>query len=433
MTAVLRRRWRLAAAAAATVGFVQYDRKYCYARATRNIRSFYAAAWTLYEYKINWKKAETAQAKSSIHDRVARRWYEVCCKNGGLYIKIGQSVTTLAHVLPPEYLKYFSNLHDQAPQADYEDVESILSEELGVNISEDPRFESFEPVAIASASIAQVHKATLKDGAEVAVKIQKPWIRKQLPFDLACYRLLVFLLEKAFDLPMFWTTKTVCDVITNEADFRVEAENSRRAAVGWKSATRDLANRVHVPKVFDDLSTERVLTQEWIDGIKINDIGRLEHDGFDRKEIAQVMIAMFADQIFRTGFIHGDPHPGNILVRRHPSNNSLQMVCLDHGMYQDFTEAFRVSYSELWCAICTSDEETMNRVCDAWGIADSELFATMQLLKPFSKKKAAHIKSTSRMEILQHTLDMQTHGYDRIKRMLRDSELVPREFVFLGR
>jgi len=218
----------------------------------------------------------------SVHDRVAKIWYDVCAKNGGLYVKLGQSVNTMAHVLPPEYMKYFSNLLDQAPQASYQDVKRILEEDLGSELVS--RFKNFEPVAIASASIAQVHRATLEDGTQVAVKIQKPWIQKQLPFDLACYRILVYLLEKAFDLPMFWTTRTVCNVITDESDFRVEALNSERAAQNWNESSK-WRNRVYVPKVFSDFTSRRVLVQEFVTGRKINEIVKLESEGFNRKEI----------------------------------------------------------------------------------------------------------------------------------------------------
>ena len=415
------------------VGGIEYDRRICYARATRNLRSFYAAIWTLYEYKINWHRAKTPLEKSQVHDRVAKRWYDVCCKNGGLYIKLGQSVTTLNHVLPPEYLKYFQHLHDQAPQADYEEVRRIFREDLGVDIEDDERFQSFEPIALASASIAQVHKAVLRNGDVVAVKVQKPWIRKQLPFDLGCYRILVYALEKAFDLPMYWTTGTVCSVISNEADFVVEAANAKRAANEWNKS-EEWRGKVYVPKVYDHLTTGRVLTQEWIDGIKINELGALESAGFRRREVAQRMIGMFADQIFATGFIHGDPHPGNLLVRREPSSGDMQMVCLDHGMYQEFSATFRRAYSELWVAICTGDSETMERICDEWAVGDSELFATLQMLKPYNAKKSSqHTKSTSRADILAHTLEMRQHGFERVRKMLKDTSQVPQEFVFLGR
>ena len=197
-------------------------------------------------------------------------------------------------------MKYFSSLLDQAPQASYEDVKRILEEDLNSTIEE--KFEHFEPVAIASASIAQVHRARLKDGTEVAVKIQKPWIQKQLPFDLACYRILVFLLEKAFDLPMFWTTKTVCDVITAESDFRTEALNSERAKRNWNSSSK-WRNRIYVPNLYSEFTAKRVMVQEFVKGRKINEIVKLESEGYNRKEIAEYMIGMFAGR-FSSSFIH---------------------------------------------------------------------------------------------------------------------------------
>jgi aarF domain-containing kinase len=133
-----------------------------------------AAVVTLWDYKFT--RLETSDSLDQLHERVARRWYDVCCTNAGLYIKLGQQIATMNHVLPAPYLKYFSQLNDRAPSTDYATVSRIVSEEFGV-ASPDDVFDDFERAPIASASIAQVHRAKMKDGRQVAVKVQKPEVR----------------------------------------------------------------------------------------------------------------------------------------------------------------------------------------------------------------------------------------------------------------
>ncbi len=280
-----------------------YDTFFCYERFNRNARSVIAALQTAYDYKVEFPKAMTPAEESDIHRRVANRCYDVCCENGGLYVKLGQTITTMAHVMPPEYYEIFKNLHDQAPQADPEAVRNVIREELGDE--PDSIFSHFEPTAVASASIAQVHRATLRDGTPVAIKVQKPWISWQMPWDLACYRLLVYALDWYFEMPMYWTTDSVCRAITDEADFRVEARYSERAAKNW--ATSAFSQDVHVPKVHWPYTSRKVMCQEWCEGVKINETAKLEALGFDRTKVANTMVNIFADQIFRTGLVHGDP------------------------------------------------------------------------------------------------------------------------------
>lgn len=269
---------------AAGAGFVVFDTQFRYSRATRNLRSCVAAVQTLYDYKIAIKHSHDPATESQIHDRVAKRWYEVCAKNGGLYVKLGQSVTTLAHVLPPEYLPHFRKLLDEAPSAPMDDIERIVKEDFGASVEE--VFATFNPEPVASASIAQVHEATLPCGQHVAVKIQKPWIKHQIDWDLACYQLLVAALEWAFDLPIYWATEPVCASIRAEADFVQEGLNSERAARSWRA----LGDAVHVPRVFWSKTTKRVMTQEFVEGIRLHEVAGLEAAGFKRAEIARRMV-----------------------------------------------------------------------------------------------------------------------------------------------
>mmetsp|Transcript_21358 Transcript_21358/g.48244 ORF Transcript_21358/g.48244 Transcript_21358/m.48244 type:complete len:589 (-) Transcript_21358:52-1818(-) len=411
-------------ACTAAIVWHQYDTHFKYARFNRNVRSIWAAVETLVDYKFLFARQRTAEELEALHERVAKRWYDVCCKNAGLYIKLGQQIATMNHILPPPYLKYFSELHDQAPSVSFEVVEGIFRREFKGKKPQDV-FLEFEEMPIASASIAQVHRARLADGTPVAVKIQKPEIAVQLPWDLGCFHLLVFCFEKIFDLPMYWTVEPLCKAVRQEVDFHIEARNSEIAKDFF-----DQDKRFYIPSVCWDFTSERVLTMEWIDGIKISKLSTLRENGFDVAAVAHLMVEAFSRQIFLSGFVHADPHPGNMLVRRRPNSRETQLVILDHGSYLSESELFRKQYCELWKAMVLLDTATVDTICKSWGIKDSNFFASLQLLKPYNPEKhSVHLNATTMEDIVK----LQVEAYERVKRLLSDSQQVPRELILLGR
>lgn len=329
------------------------------------------------------------------------------------------------HVLPREYTSLFSQMFDKAPACPKDEILRVFREDFD-GLDPDDVFAEFDEEPVASASIAQVHRATTRDGRRVAVKIQKPHIVGQLPWDLGCYRFLVFALEKIFDLPMYWTVDSVCESIRNEADFRVEAQNADRARENLPKSTT-----AYVPIVYKDLTTKRVLTMEWVDGVKINDVEAVEGMGFSVPRVLEMMVEAFSEQIFFSGFIHGDPHPGNVFVRPNPSRPSQpQIVILDHGLYVKASETFRKRYCDLWRAMVLMDTSSVAEICREWGIADAEFFASLQLLKPYKPDKGVvHVANTTRADVMHFRQNVK----ERARSLLKDTRLVPREIIILGR
>eukprot|EP00288_Rhodomonas_lens_P017032 CAMPEP_0177694666 /NCGR_PEP_ID=MMETSP0484_2-20121128/3053_1 /TAXON_ID=354590 /ORGANISM="Rhodomonas lens, Strain RHODO" /LENGTH=584 /DNA_ID=CAMNT_0019205555 /DNA_START=28 /DNA_END=1783 /DNA_ORIENTATION=+ len=399
----------------------QYDTHFRYARFNRNVRSVGAAVATLVDYKI--VLARKPESLEDLHERVAKRWYDVCCTNAGLYIKLGQQIATMNFVLPPAYQKYFSTLNDQAPSVDYATVSRIISEEFNGKKPEE-LFKTFDKEPIASASIAQVHKATLHDGTRVAVKVQKPEIQVQLGWDLACFRLLAFSFEKIFDMPMYWMVDTVDEAVRLEGDFRVEGVNAELCAQDVTSAC--LRAQSHVGAKHEAGADDGV-----DEGVKISDSEGLRKHGFRPEQVAKMMVDLFAHQIFISGFVHADPHPGNIFVRPLQANPSKpELVLLDHGSYLSSSEEFRVQLCDFWTAMVLMDTGRVEAICTEWGVRDAQLFASLQLLKPYApEKNIVHLETTSRAQVLQ----MQLAAYERAKAMLEDSEALPRELIMLGR
>ncbi|KAJ3283515.1 hypothetical protein HK104_010342 [Borealophlyctis nickersoniae] len=398
----------------------------------RNLRSLGMGLVIIADYKLNFQPGN-AEGIDQLHQRVAERILWVCQKNGGLYIKFGQQIASVP-VLPPAYARTFKVLYDDAPAVPYNEVERIFSQDFDGKLPSDI-FSTFSIKPLASASIAQVHRATLKDGTPVAVKIQKPAIQKQIDMDLLMYRVLLMAYEKLFDLPLVWSADYIEEHIRQETDFINEGRNAERAAKAAMTA-EGVGDKVYVPKVFWDLTTRRVLSAEWIDGVRLNDLEGLDKKGWSRKEIMTTVVNVFADQIFREGFVHSDPHPGNILIRDHPSTPSShhrqtrpQVVLLDHGLYVQCNPKFKTEYALLWKAMFTQDVDAMRKITEGWGIRDVEVFASATLQRPWRPGKAVHVEPTSMADLYSSQVDIK----NRVREFLANTELMPKELIFLGR
>ena len=208
-------------------------------------------------------------------------------------------------------------LYDDASSVDYSVVEKIIRKELGKEIHE--VFSSFSREPVAAASIAQVHRATLLDGTEVAVKVQKPEIQVQIEWDLIAYRLLIKAYEYIFDLPMSFAVDYTIKHLREETDFINEARNSELCNEYLQTDPK-LRHQVYVPKIFKDYSTKQVMIAEWVQGCRATDKAALKEMDLSPKKVMESVVDVFAHQIFISGFVHCDPHPGNILVRKHPSD-----------------------------------------------------------------------------------------------------------------
>eukprot|EP01111_Echinosteliopsis_oligospora_P018502 TRINITY_DN8526_c0_g1_i1.p1 TRINITY_DN8526_c0_g1~~TRINITY_DN8526_c0_g1_i1.p1 ORF type:complete len:364 (-),score=60.59 TRINITY_DN8526_c0_g1_i1:157-1248(-) len=324
----------------------------------RTLRTGYNGVVIAVDYKLNFKPGADFE---KLHARTAQRMLNVCLKNGGLYIKFGQQIASMNHVLPVQYQRTFKVLYDDAPVVDYSEIEKIFLQDFGLR--PDQIFSEFDEKPVASASIAQVHKARLKDGTQVAVKVQKPNIRKQMNFDLFAYKTQVWLSEKLFGLPLMWSVDYICDHLRQEVDFENEARNAERA---WSDIQKspELRKDIYVPKVYRDHLSKRVMINEWIDGIRFSDIERVKSSGYNVSSVMERIVSVFAYQIFTTGFLHCDPHPGNIIVRTKPHKRSIfdyirkpkpeaQIVLLDHGLYVQESSSFRKQYCVLWKSLFT--------------------------------------------------------------------------------
>ncbi|XP_067470251.1 aarF domain-containing protein kinase 1 isoform X2 [Thunnus thynnus] len=293
----------LATAVFASSGFYLYNRQLDL-NDLSFIRFGRAAATTAaisYDYLTAFKHVEYGTEeywvlKSKVHRRSAERLRDLCCANRGTFIKVGQHLGALDYLLPEEYTSTLKVLHSRAPQSSMEEIQQVIREDLGKELSE--LFVSFEEKPQGAASLAQVHKAVLHDGRTVAVKVQHPKVQRQSSKDIMV---------------------------------------------------------MEVPMIHWDLSTKRILTMEFADGGQVNDREYMKKHGINVNKISEDLGKMYSEMIFVHGFVHCDPHPGNVLVRKCPQSKKTEIVLLDHGLYQVLQPDFRLDYCRLWQALIEGD------------------------------------------------------------------------------
>lgn len=243
---------------------------------------------------------------------------------GPTYVKLGQLLSTRGDLLPPAYIEALARLQDNVGPFPFEEVDAIVTEELGVKIS--TAFATFDIEPTAAASLGQVHRATLRDGREVVVKVQRPNIPQQIDEDLKALAEIAEVLDRRTKVgKRFHFAGMVAEfrkTLLNELDYRREANNLTMLADNLAEF-----DRLVVPRPIPDYVTVRVLTMEYIEGIKINSLSPVALLELDGPELAEQLFRAYLKQIFVDGFYHADPHPGNVFI-----TTDGRVALLDLGM-----------------------------------------------------------------------------------------------------
>lgn len=292
----------------------------------------------------------------------AQRIKRILEELGPTFIKFGQILSTRSDLLPKEYIDELKKLQDRAPTFPFSQVREIVEKELQSKLED--IFEWFEEEPIASASLAQVHIAMLRTGEKVAVKVQRPGIEAVIEEDLALLSYLAGLAERRIPEVRNYNPSAIVKQlgisIRRELDFLREARNTERFAKNFKDY-----EYIKIPKVFWEYTTSRVLTLEYLEGIKIDEIERLKREGYDLRLIARRGAEAFMVQIFVFGFFQADPHPGNILVL--PDN---RLGFIDFGQVGRLRRSLKEKLVELAIAIVKKDAEAVaERLLDIGAIS----------------------------------------------------------------
>ena len=271
---------------------------------------------------------------------------------GPMYVKIGQMIASRGAALPPEWLTELQRLQSDAAPFPWEQASQVVVNQLGA--PPDELFAEFDHEPFAAASTAQVHRAVMHDGTLVAVKVQRPQIVAKTKADLGVMQELAKVAERRFDFAERLGAEGIVQEfaagVIKELDYRNETYASRRIADNMRKF-----DAIHIPIVYGALSGERVMTAEFVKGIKISKVDELRDAGFDTTELGATFVRALIKQVLVDGFFHGDPHPGNILV----DPDTRQIVFLDFGLVGQLTQQQRLDLLDLINGLRTIDSNAV--------------------------------------------------------------------------
>lgn len=477
------------------------DRQWNASSLTRSFRTFRTGLLVGLDYKINFRAhPPLADSIEQLHARNAQRVFDLLRYNGGLYLKIGQAIAMQSAILPPAFQKMFSKMFDDAPQNDWAEVEKVIREDFGktpeevfgVSFTAEPGKGVMEKTARASASVAQVHWARLPDGREVAIKIQKKEIASQVGWDLWAFKVVAKAYTWWFGIPIYTLVPYITERLMLETDFQNEASNAEQMRE-LVAGERRLQGRVYIPKVYKELSSKRVMTAEWIEGVRLWDKEGITNRwqggwrqgspgaggallppvlksnrnidtnvpedapknplfkpsrktwkgkdgkgglGVSLKTTMNTIVDLFSAQMFLWGVVHCDPHPGNIFIRRLP-NGQPEVVLIDHGLYIQMNPAFRHQYALFWKSLLAFDNDTIKDIVTSWGVNNPDIFASATLMRPYQGGDNSTLDELRRgskgKDQAERAFEMQSKARDGIRQILGDESKWPRELIFIGR
>lgn len=350
------------------------------ARALRFVKAYWTTFVIIVSYlKVRfWARFRSPEGVAMMlarrHRKNARRLERVITDLQGMYIKVGQLISIMTNFLPEEFRSQLEGLQDHVPARPFKDIEARIREEFDGRGPEE-LFARFDRHPVASASIGQVHIAKLHDGTRVAVKVQYPDIEQLVRSDLKTLRRIMrivswFIPYKGLDA----VYREIKAMLLEELDFRAEAQNIERVSVNFEGR-----EDVGFPTVVPELSSARVLTTLFEDGVKVGDLARLDELGIDRRALARTVVELYCQQIFTDGCYHADPHPGNLLVRPcATAPDGFCIIFLDFGAVAEVSPQMRHGIVELIQGALARDTRRIVTAMKGMGFiargADDEVF-----------------------------------------------------------
>jgi ubiquinone biosynthesis protein len=353
--------------------------------------------------------------RTGIPERLRRMFEDL----GPTFIKLGQVLACRPDMLPLEYSREFLKLTDSVAPFPSDESKKVIEDDLKAPIS--ALFKSFDDTPVAAASIAQVHRATLHDETEVIIKVQRPHIARTIERDISIMRWFAHLIEtripemQPYNIPGI--VEEFARTIRRELDFFIEASHAMQLRKNFEQSTV-----LYIPRVYNEISSKRVLVLEKVKGIRIDDIERLDREGYNRKDIAQKGGAAYFKMVLQDGLFHADPHPGNMFVL---ADGRIGLV--DFGIMGRVTEENREHFAAIFLALANHDYDALVRHYVDMGFisdesVDVELFQRdmkedlVELLEPYYIMQAKQIDFGAYIEritsiLLRHRLKLPSNLY----------------------
>ena len=277
---------------------------------------------------------------------------------GPTFVKIGQILSTRSDLIPKEYIDELRKLQDNVSPISFEEIDEVFRDEFNKSI--DDSFLKFNKTPLASASISQVHSATLMDGREVIVKVQRPHVKEKMEVDIHIIKKILKFAKNRFassPIDPYDAIDEIWEASKEELDFDIEISNIKT----FSKLNKNVAF-IYTPYVVEELSSSKVLTLESINGIKIDNISSLKEADYDLEDIAKKLAIGFLKQVFKDGFFHGDPHPGNILIK------DTKICFIDFGIMGNLSDSLREALNDAIVALALQDINKLINVFLSIGI-----------------------------------------------------------------
>jgi ubiquinone biosynthesis protein len=358
-----------------------------------------------------------ARDLSAVHQRNADQIFETATRLRGLLIKMCQVIGTRSDVFPPQYVRTLSKAQDAIPPRAFDEIRRVVEADFGKPL--DAVFAEFAREPVAAASLAQVHRARLLDGREVAVKVQYPDIEHIVSVDLTSMRRIAAIYQRFDPQPLEFLP--LLDELQRhlrmELDFRREVESADRVRKLFEGD-----DAVVIPRMHYDWCTRRVITMEFVGGVKVTDVAGLRAAGIAPGDVNQGLMRIYTRMILAYGFFHADPHPGNIFIQPGP-----RFVLLDFGLSKELPKGFGLGLFELMFSMMTFNESAMIRAFDELGFATKT--GDKQTYLEITRRMIE--RSENRMFEGEFTEEMT----DELFEAIRDNPIVrvPTDFVLVAR
>ena len=386
-------------------------------RVYRVLRVAAAVVWVLPRYLLLIRRdgspgrAPSDEAWHRAHVAAARQIRSLALALEGAFTKAAQIGGARADVLPQPFIDELSLFHDAVPPRPFELLRPIVERDLGRKI--ESVFSTIEHRALAAASLAQVHRATLHDGSQVVVKIQYPEIRRVIPLDLGMLRRVVRLIQRLQSrIDLYSIIREVTRFIERELDFEQEVHATERLA-GILESCPD----VRVPKVHREYCGPNVIVLEYLEGIQVTRTREIREAGHKLPDVARRIGGLYGAMIFEHGFFHGDPHPGNLLVLPHG-----RIGLLDFGLCKELPEGFARDVAQMMVSALVGDTKSAFAAADALGFDTAAI-------------RPDHLRSLLLSVIGDSDTDESVFdilGASRIPRIPEDFALVVRTLILLN-
>jgi predicted unusual protein kinase regulating ubiquinone biosynthesis (AarF/ABC1/UbiB family) len=369
----------------------------------------------IYWYKIRKK---TQSEWDHLWEDIGRGFREILFDLEGLLIKIGQLLSIRADLLPRPFIEQIQDLTDKVPPSSWQEIEKVLAEEWQSSVED--HVTQVETEAIASASIGEVYRATLKNGEKVAVKVQRPNIQQIVETDFRTLSIIIWFANHFVPLPKGFINlnvlfKELKQVIEQELDFSKE----KQSLLTFKKRFEDYEG-VLIPSVVEELSTSKVLVMEWVDGIKLTDEAALNHLNITKQELAKRLTEIFLPQWLEPGSFHADPHTGNLLLSKEG-----KIILLDFGMIGTISKNDAMNFQRLIESLLSKNySQAVEALIQLdFLLPDAEPRTMEKVLAEFMTFQPSQLQE---MDIMSLKLEMTN--------MIQALPIqVPTRFVFLGR